>query len=273
MSISMTWNGEDLSVYGLKITAKSIPVMPQSVNKTHAAIFGDSLRTSVNHTNRSISVTCAVVGASYTDLQDKMDAVLLRLNGLLGDKTMILDDEPDRRYIVRVQGISTPQFDGHWGKGFVVNMMAMAHKQATSEVNASIAIETSPDSLVTAVISGTASRIPVEIYLRNETGASLTAAAITVSNDTTSETITWTGTLEDDRWLRFGSLDSLGRFTSSIEKSNSTGADPEAETYTSVESGYTSGDWPRLKGGEVNTFTITGISTGTLETTYRARFF
>ncbi len=271
MATSITWNGTDLSIHGFVITQKKIPVLPDMIFNVHAAIGGDSLTSAVNYTMRQFSLDCAVTGNSELDLQTNMDAVLNLLNPLVSDRTLIIDDESNRRYVARVTGITEPIFEGHWGKGFTVSFQGLAHKQELAETNASIAIATDPDVLVTPVITGNAVRIPVEIYVRNETGAS-TTGTITVANGTTSETISWKGTLEDDRWLRFGTIDTLGRFSATIEKSDSTGADPEAEAYTSVESGYQSGDWCRLRGGVTNSFTITGISTGTLETTYRGRF-
>jgi hypothetical protein len=144
--------------------------------------------------------------------------------------------------------------------------------QSLGETNASQSIASSPDTLTIANVTGNVSRIPVEIYIRNTTGGDLTSTAITVANDTTGDTITWKGTLQDDRWLRFGSIDTKGRFAATIEKSDGTGADPEAEAYTSVESGYQSGDWVRLKGGVDNDITITGVSAGTIEYTYRGRY-
>lgn len=272
MATSFSYGGTDLSAFGLSVTDYTIPEMANIGFETHAAAQGDSEFTSVNKTTRTIALECAVSAASKSLLRGRLDTIRGLLNPVLGDKILIISDNDDRRYIGRTKSITPPAWKGQWGIGFTVTIECLANTQAIAEVNASTAIATNPDTLTISSVEGNESRIPVEIYVRNETGADLTSAAITIANDTTSESIVWTGTLEDDRWLRFGTLDANGRFTSTISKSTSTGSDPEAESYSDVESGYTSGDWPRLRGGVDNDITVTGISTGTLEWTYRGRF-
>jgi predicted phage tail component-like protein len=268
----MSYGGTDLSQHGLQVNEYDIPEMAPVVFKTHKAIFGDSEMTSVSHTTRTINAVLSVTGTSKANLQARMDSVMGLLNPLLTDKVITFDDIDDRRFVGRTKSVSPPTTKGRWGRVFSVVFECMAHRQALGEINASIAIATDPDTLAIASVTGNVNRIPCEFYMRNETGSSLTNATISLQNATTSETLTWRGTLEDDRWLRFGTLDSNGRFQATIEKSNSTGSDPEAEAYTSVESGYVSGDWPRLQGGAANSMVVTGISTGTLESTYRGRY-
>jgi hypothetical protein len=217
-------------------------------------------------------LNCAVRATTKAALQTNMDSITGILNPMLADQVILFDDFPDRRFIGRVVSVSAPEVKGRWGFAFTVTVSTMAHLQSLGETNASQPIASSPDTLTIANVTGNVSRIPVEIYIRNTTGGDLASTAITVANDTTGDTITWKGTLQDDRWLRFGSIDTKGRFAATIEKSDGTGADPEAEAYTSVESGYQSGDWVRLKGGVDNDITITGVSAGTIEYTYRGRY-
>lgn len=273
MSNSLTFDGVDLSLYKLQVEDHSVPLMGDIVFAEHSAAFGDSEFTSVNHAKRNITLACTVTGTSQENLKNNMESILGTINPILGDKVFTLDDIPNRRFIGRVMGISEPSVKGRWGYSFSISLVALAHTQDLDETNASASIATDPDTLTVPVVRGNISRTPAEFYIRNETGAALTSATITLANNTTSETISWTGTLADDQWLRFGTLDSNGRFTASIALSDSTGSDPEAETYTSAISGYTSGDWPRLKGGVENSITVTGVSTGTLEWTYRGRYF
>lgn len=273
MSNSFTWDGVDLSQYDLQVTDHSVPLMGDIVFSEHVAAFGDAEFTSVNHAKRNITLACAVTATSQEQLKNKMEYILGLLNPILGDKVFSLDDIPNRRFVGRVQGISEPTVKGRWGYSFTVSIVALAHTQDQDETNiAALSIATDPDTLTVPVVRGNVSRTPTEFYIRNETGAALTGATITLANDTTSETISWVGTLADDQWLRFGSLDSNGRFSASIALSDSTGADPEAESYTESISGYSAGDWPRLKGGVENSITVTGVSTGTLECTYRGRY-
>jgi hypothetical protein len=234
-------------------------------------MFGDSHFTTVSHTKRGISLVCSVVADSKLALQSNLDDIRRILNPLLADKVFTFDDFANRRYVGRVVSMSAPTAKGRWGVVFNIDLVTLAYTQALTETNASASIATDPDTLTISAVAGSASRIPCEFYIRNETAGTITNT-ITLTNDTTGEAISWTGTLQDDKWLRFGSLGTDGRFSSVIQISDSTGADPEAETYFGVESGYNSGDWPRLKGGVDNSITVTGVSTGTLEWTYRGRY-
>ena len=211
---------------------------------------------------------------STSALRDTLASIRNLLNPILGDSIIIFDNEPDRRYIGRMSSMSAPSVKGFNGVTFSVELQCLSYTQDLDETNTAADTWTgaSPNTSTFTGIAGTVSRIPVEVYVRNETGQNLTGAAITVANDTTSETITWTGTINDDYWLRFGTIDSNGRFQATISRSTSSGADPEAESYVSVESGFTSGDWIRLLGGSTNSITITGLSAGRTELTYRGKY-
>ena len=271
MSNSITWGGDDLSAYGLRLEDYSVPFLAPPTFVTHNAAQGDPQFTAVNTGAKTITLSCYVSAANETTLYTYMDAIMQRLHPALADKILTIDKIPDRRYVGRVSSVSPPSVKGFWGYTLQVTIMALPEAQDASETNSAQAIATDPDTLTFSSIAGNVNRIPAEFYMRNTTGAALTSTAITLTNDTTTESLVWTGTLNDDQWLRIGELDSEGRFTASIGLSDATGADPEAESYTSAISGYTSGDWPRLKGGVDNDITVAGVSTGTLEITYRGR--
>ncbi len=274
MSKSFTFDGTDLASLNLQVEDYSIPEMAAIGFNSSNAIFGDSFFTSVNHTTRSISLQCAVVDVSTSALRDTLASIRKLLNPILGDKVIVFDHEPDRRYIGRVSSMSTPAVKGFNGTTFTIDLECLGYTQDLDETNTAASVWAASDPFSTTFSStpGTVSRQPVEIYVRNQTGAKLTSTAITIENTTTNETITWTGTLEVNRWLRFGTLDADGRFSATISQSNSTGTDPEAETYTDTESGFTSGDWIRLQGGADNIIRVNGISDGRLEITFRGRY-
>lgn len=274
MAKSFTFDGTDLATLGLQVEEYSIPEMSNIGFNASAAIYGDSYFTSVNHTTRTASLQCAVVDTSTTAVRDTIASIKKLLNPILGDKVIIFDQEPDRRYIGRMSSMSAPSVKGFNGRAFSIDLECLAYTQDIDETNTSSHIWAggSPTTGTISDISGNVSRQPAEFYIRNEIGTDLTSTAITIANGATNETITWTGTLENSRWLKFGSLDSDGRFTATIEKSNSTGSDPESLSYTSVESGFTSGDWIRLKAGVDNDITITGVSDGSFQATYRGRY-
>lgn len=273
MNNSISWGGEDLSGFGLRVEEYSIPFLAPVVFSAQQPPQGDAYFSAVGTGAKSISVSCFVSAISQVALEENMRELMERLNPVLGDKVLTIDKVEDYRYIGRVSSISAPTIKGMWGYTFSVDFMCLAEAQDENETNtASQNIATDPDTLTFSAIAGNSSRIPAEFYLRNETGAAITSGTITLSNDTTNESITWVGTLNDDQWIRFGTLDDNGRFQATIATSDGTGSDPEAESYTSVLSGYSSGDWPRIKGNTDNDITVTGISTGEIEITYRGRY-
>lgn len=272
MPKSMTYDGTNLADYGLQVTEYDVPELADIEVNKHMAIFGDSEFTSVNFTTRTIRVECTVKAGSKAELQSNMDSIKRLLNPILTDKVITLDAIEDRRFIGRLEEMGAPSVKARWAFSFRMIFVCMADMQSVNETNASTAIATDPDTLTISAPDGSTSRIPTEFYVRNETGATLTSVTIILSNDTTNESITWKGTIQDDYWLRIGSLDSNGRHKSVLEISTTNGSDVDILEWVSAEVGYQSGDWPRLKGGVANDITVTGISTGTLEHTYRDRY-
>ena len=268
----MSYAGVDLATYGLHVTEYSVPEMAGIVFNKHSAIYGDSEFTTVNYSTRAIRVSCTVVATTKNQLQSYMDSIKGLVNPILTDKVITIDGIDDRRFVGRMSEMTTPTAKGRWAFSFRMTFQCMAGLQSIDETNAAQSIATNPDTLTIPAPSGNVSRIPAELYIRNGTGAQLTSETITLANDTSNESIVWKGTIPDGYWLKFGTLDANGRHKSSIELSTTSGADPEALTYTTAEIGYQSGDWARLKGGAANDITITGISTGTFEYTYRDRY-
>ena len=112
--------------------------------------------------------------------------------------------------------------------------------------------------------------------MRNQTGGNITG--FTLSNSTLSEDISWTGTLEDGRWIAIATgwqtSPAFNRHT--IYKSTAGGADPTALSYTEAMDGYVAGaDFPRLEPGVSNSCAVTfvgGGTSGAVQIDYYARF-
>jgi len=274
MSKSFTWDGNDLSLYGLHVSEYSIPEMGAIRSSVHSAVFGDSLFTSTNHTTQQITIRCEVIGGSRIDLSEKMSSVLGILNPILADKPFTFPDFPDKRFVGRVVSITPPEVKGELGRVFTVEVVAMAHKQDLEEVNDSVAIIATPETYTIPAISGNMSRIPVVLYLRNSTVSPHILSPITIENTTTNETMVVTPTVSQGKSIRFGELDSNGRYTESIGVSGGTEAIPSNNTYNDSIASYTSGDWIRLKGGVDNSIMVTGfVSNGVFEWAYRGKHF
>lgn len=104
-------------------------------------------------------------------------------------------------------------------------------------------------------ISG--SQITDAVYLIKNGAAS--CASVQIYNASTGETVLWDNTLGASQWVRFNS------------------ANQRAETSVDSGSNWTknnanmTGHIPKLQGGEDNTITLTGPTTGTHNVTYTAR--
>jgi len=269
---SFIFDGTDMRSHGLTVVDWDIPEFPPVIAEAHTPLEGDTEISSVSFGPREITLDCAVTATSEANLQTAMDAIKKVCNPLLTDKVLTIDDaEPSRQYRGRFLAASSQRVKGKWGAIFSFTFLGRPYKEATSATTGTDTISADPEAWAISSVTGTANRIPLMVYVRNTTGGN-TTNAIVLTNTTNSETITWTGTLEDDRWLRFGFFATDGRYETSISKSDSTGADATAEDYTSVISGYTSGDWVRLKGGETNNLTIAGLSAGSIAWEYTGRY-
>lgn len=272
MNNSITWDGEDLSAYKLFVEEYDKPLMAKPTFSELLPASGDPYYTSSNTESKKLTLNCVVKGVTEQQLDENMDAILSKMHPLLGDKTLVLDNKPNRRHIGRVTSVSEPSLKGRWAYVFSISLMVFPQSQDLDETNVSASISADPDTMTVSNVSGSAPRQFAEFYVRNETGGALVSQTIVINNNTTSESLTWRGSLSDDAWLRIGTLESDGRYSASIDVSTGTGSDPEAEVYGDAMAGYQSGTFPRLKGGVDNSITVEGISTGTLEVTYRGRY-
>lgn len=92
------------------------------------------------------------------------------------------------------------------------------------------------------------------------------AYAVTIRNDTTGVSIRWSLALNPEEWLRF-SGDPLYQW---VERSTDDGA-----TWVSVMGSLSTVSQrtiPYLLPGQANSITVTGVTSGTLRTTYRNRY-
>ena len=237
----------------------------RSVPAVQVVIQGTTHKPTVNVLN------CVVEGSTAADLRLKITALNRLTNARLGDKQLDIDAEPDRYFVGRfTQKIAPPPL-GQLTLQFKMKFVSERAYNVTL-TNDTEAIATDPDT-VTIDDPGGSDDSGMVWYLRNSTGGAVTS--ITLNNTTTGETLTWTGSLGDDRWLAICSEENASPafVRKHIYRSTAGGADPTVLSYTSVISGRANGStFPKLKSGETNSVTVTGISTGTLQVIGRGRF-
>lgn len=274
MADSFSYDSTDLDALGLNVQPYNEPWMATPNLSKARPPQGPAEFHGVNYREGVVTLDCVVRGTSTADLHSKLDIIVLLLDPTLGNKRIDLDEITDRFWYARlVSGIPAPQ-KGDRSTTFQLRFETAGSGHSTTEDDDTFTILTDPDGFnvdSAGAIGGTAKTSPVW-YIRNTTGADVTGT-ITLQNTTLNDpALSWSGTLEDDRWLKVGGIDAVGRFFYSLRKSDGTGADPTIETYTSVISGYNSGDWPLLKPNTQNAMNVTGLSAGTVRWVYRDRF-
>ncbi len=274
MADSFSWNTTDLATLGLNVQPYNEPWMPVPNLTKARPPQGPAEFHGVNYQEGSILLDCVVRGSSTADLHSKLDTIVLLLDPTLGNKRIDLDEIPDRFWYARlVSGIPAPQ-KGAMTTTFRLRFEMTGGGHSTTEDDDTFTIASDPDSFNVdsgGAIGGTAKTSPVW-YIRNTTGG-IVGTPITLQNTTLNDpAFSWEGVLEDGRWLRIGSINAAGRFLPALDKSDGAGADATAETYTSVMSGYNSGDWPLLKPNVQNAMAVTGLSSGVMRWVYRDRF-
>lgn len=275
MADSFSYDSTDLAGLGLNVQPYNEPWMPVPNLTKARPPQGPAEFHGVNYQEGQIVLDCVVRGSSASDLHSKLDAIVLLLDPTQGNKKIALDEIPGRFWLARlVSGIQAPQ-KGQMATTFQLRFETAGPGYSTTEDDDTFTIASNPDSFnvdSAGAIGGTAPTTPVW-YIRNTTGGDVTGSILLQNVTLNDPTFQWIGTLEDDRWLRIGSiLVSSGRFLYTLRKSNGTGANPTIETYTNVIDGYKFGDWPILKPNTQNAMVVTGLSSGTVRWVYRDRF-
>lgn len=273
MSNSFSFDSVDMngSSYGLTLVRQPIPRASEPVNIISESISGAHRVMSLNRRPQIITLDCALDATSQADIQTKMDAFLRKTDPKNGDKQLAIDQLASRYWLARRHSdIEDKPTLAH--SFFSVEFLATdQYPYSTSETDSSIAIATNPDTLVVSSPAGNVQFEPVW-YIRNSTGGAVTS--IKIENDTLpGNTLTYTGSVGNGKWLRIGSQDADGHYAHTIGVSTASNADPTGLTYGDGIGSLTSGFvWPKLKPGENNSITVTGIGTGTLQWVFKGRY-
>lgn len=274
MANSFTFDNIDLSgaSYGLTIESGTPERLLPDAAYSVARSGGSSHRVgSSGYQPATKTFLCVISGSSESDLLSKRDAIAGVLNAGKGAKKLILDSQNTRYYTALcVSGVETPDM-GQSHHKFPLTFQLEGPARAVTATTGSATIDSTPDTFTITSPAGSDYARCV-YYVRNSTGGNVSSVAL--NNTTMGEQISWTGTLPDGYWLRIGSEDSDGRYLFTFDMSTASGADPTALTYANAKTGIGSsgGDWPRLQYGSNNSITITGISAGSFQYSYRAAY-
>jgi predicted phage tail component-like protein len=246
MAGAFTFNGIDMSAYGLTVTDHNAEDYSRAVNtiqtKGRAYISGEYMPA------RPLRLEVVIQGSSISDLKSKLDSIVAILSS---DGYLILDDDTTKHFNAHFVGKSKLE---KWGntnwEGTLEFICPDPLVYSTTETSSDHTINADPKT-VTETAGGNTITKPVWTLTAGET---LTDVTISLKNNTTNEEITWEGSL--------ASTDEL-----EIDSQYWTVKKNGTESMATV-----SGKFPRLTPGS-NSITVTALSTtGSLNITYRAAY-
>ena len=186
MSNSLTFNGTDLSSYGLLVARRNLPIRfivesGQLLDRSYAGIS--------RLPPKSISLDVNVVAADFATLQGYLDNIQAVLN-TQEDVSLILDALNDRYWRARTEAFIGSYRGPQLWQGVLDFICNDPFAYAIAETSEPYVIDADPDT-ITITVGGTAIVSP--IYTLSNAGDDFTD--IVVENTTTSEALTWGGTL------------------------------------------------------------------------------
>jgi predicted phage tail component-like protein len=250
MAEAFTFNGTDMSAYGLTVTDNNADDYSDNVEiiqtKNQGYVSGEYMPP------RPLDLVSVVQGTSIADLKTKLRNIVSVLRTGT-EENLILDDDTSKLYKARFKGKS--KLD-KWGntiwQGTLSFICPDPLAYSTTETSSDFNIDADPDTVIETV-GGNAITRPVWTLTAGET---LTDVTIILKNNTTNEEISWEGSLASTDTLEIDSALWTVKKNGALSMS---GVDP-------------SGKFPRLAVG-INSITVTGLSTtGTLNITYRDAF-
>lgn len=245
MANSLSFNGIDLSQFGLIVKARGTPV---EFTADSVLVHNISYAAQSKVPPKNISLEVAVLGSTVAELKSFMDSIMLVLNQPT-DEQLILDTQTDRYWLARFKSRS----GGYRGLKFEGALAFTCHDP--------FAYAVSPSSDVTAIVNAVADNAAVDtggnaliypVYTLLSDAIRVGATVILHSNNTDEE-IEWTGDLAVGTVLEIDTVNW-------VVKKNT------VEDMATVD-----GQFPTLVQDTTNLILTAGF-TGTLTITWRNRY-
>jgi len=249
MSWSLTYDGIDLSAYGLIVTSPS-PALVGFIGADLIQLPDLSYATGSILPPKSLNLSVIVKAASSALLKSYLDSIK-RICGQRQEKQLRLDILDDRYFLARYEGLNGRMISPYAFEGELVfsadDPLAFKLTETSSDFN----INADPKT-ITEAVGGTAYVKPVYTITAGENHVGIT---LKIENTDTGEELQWEGDLANGEVLTID----VGLWVVKKE-----GTEDMADV---------SGQFPRLIPGEDNHIKVTGFSnTGTLNITYRERY-
>ncbi len=249
MSHSLTYNGTDLSTYGLIVLVYS-PIFGMNMDADLIQLPDHALASKSTRTPKAITLDVIITGADRATLLSYIDSIKGALNE---DEacSLVLDEKSDRYWtarMIKLEGrfVSPTSFEGQ-----LLFSADDPAAYAVSNTSSDFNINSDPDTVEEAV-GGNTYVYPVYTLTAGE---NLTDVTIKLENLDTDEELQWTGSLANGEVL--------------VVNTNSWLVTKEGTANMSS----VTGQFPRLKGDMTNRIKVTAFSTtGTLNIAYRDKY-
>lgn len=265
--LSFVYNSIDFggSSYGVYLTGCDMPFMPLvrlDLQPLGGADGAEVQGATFEHLQ--IVLHCKLVASSMSDRLAKMRAIAGKLVATQqGVKTLTLDHVSGRQWYARLAGRTgfVPAPTGYsvaFSLSFVCpDPWAIAAAYTT---NGPESISGDLEWAFTPTGEG-----PADPVWTIKNGAAA-GSSVSIENETTGELYVWANTLAANAWLR---LDREG--TDSGEAWSAMVSTDSGSSWTKIHANVT-GVMPHLSGEEANTINVLGLTTGTVEVKYRAKY-
>lgn len=250
MSLSFTFNGIDMSAYGLTVMTHDASNLAQ---ENESQLIQDlSWPFRPKKPPKPITLQVSVKAADRATLKSYLDSIKQVITTEI-PCNLILDSLDNRYWLAKMESVSKGFHGPKLWQGTIIFKADDPVAYATSETSSDFSIDADPKT-VNEAVAGTGYVSPVYTLTAGE---DLTDATIIVANLTTDETLTWEGSLSNGEELAIDVAHWIVK----------------VEGVASMSGLDSTSKFPRLAPGETNQIRITGFSTtGSLNITYRERY-
>ena len=187
MANSLSFNGIDLSVFGLIVKTRGLPVQFTADSVlVHNISYGAASKVPP----KSISLEVAVLGSTTTELKSFMDSIMLVLNQPT-DEQLILDTQTDRYWLARFETLA----GNYRGLKFEGTLEFTCHDPFAYAVTPSTDTTAITDPVADNAVVDTGGNALIRPVYTLTSDAIRNGTTVILRCDNTDEEIEWTGDL------------------------------------------------------------------------------
>lgn len=251
MAASFSFNGTDLSTYGLHC---GYPLISKAQEISYAQLYRRARKIGVTVPPIEIALECDVTAASHSALVTALDSIRAVLD-TDEECNLAIDIISGRYWKTYFKNIMPIEETAVSWTGMIIFLALDPAAYASSETDNDYNVDADPDTIVEAA----GGNYEIEPVFTLAAGENLTDVTIILENDTTGEALTWDGSMSNTDTLEIDVVNKVVKLEGDAEDGMA-GLDPTS-------------DFPRLEPNTNNSIIVTGFgSLGSLNITYRNRY-